>query len=124
MDLKVSCFLLFLIHFVLSEHDILGSKCSSTQSWSDDLEKCMDCANCVMKPFNDFCKSCKDGPSVVQTMPVWQIVTLATVTSVILICVITLAVFLAKRKKQAKYATPIEETGGNEHDLLHGRGTA
>ncbi|CAM4678352.1 unnamed protein product, partial [Lepidochelys kempii] len=40
-----------------------GASCPGGQSWSPDLDKCMDCTICLRRTKNDFCATCGEPQS-------------------------------------------------------------
>ncbi|XP_023413240.1 tumor necrosis factor receptor superfamily member 12A isoform X1 [Loxodonta africana] len=39
-----------------------AAPCPRGTSWSSDLDKCMDCASCPVRPRSDFCLGCATAP--------------------------------------------------------------
>uniref|UniRef100_A0A6J0U445 Tumor necrosis factor receptor superfamily member 12A n=1 Tax=Pogona vitticeps TaxID=103695 RepID=A0A6J0U445_9SAUR len=93
--------------------------CPGGQSWSPDLEKCMDCAVCRLQNKNDFCSSCGD-PQPPDTFKIWLVVGVSLGTF-FLLGIISGIIIYARCRRREKFTTPIEETGGHsaQESLIH-----
>ncbi|KAJ7314084.1 hypothetical protein JRQ81_006018 [Phrynocephalus forsythii] len=93
--------------------------CPGGQSWSPDLEKCMDCTVCRHQNKNDFCSSC-GNPQPPDTLNAWLLVGVP-VGTVILLIIIGGIIIYARCRRREKFTTPIEETGGHsaQESLIH-----
>ncbi|KAK1344739.1 hypothetical protein QTO34_013437 [Cnephaeus nilssonii] len=84
--------------------------CSRGSSWSEDLDKCMNCESCPALPQSDFCRGCESGELTL----LWAVVAhLGGALSLTLVLGL-LSGFLVWRRcrRREKFTTPIEETGG------------
>ncbi|XP_061444779.1 tumor necrosis factor receptor superfamily member 12A [Rhineura floridana] len=93
--------------------------CPGGQSWSPDLEKCMDCSVCQHQNKNDFCSTCGD-PQPPDTFNMWLLVG-ASLGAVVLAGFIGGIITYARCRRREKFTTPIEETGGHsaQESLIH-----
>ncbi|XP_007432277.1 tumor necrosis factor receptor superfamily member 12A [Python bivittatus] len=93
--------------------------CPGGQSWSSDLEKCMDCSVCQHQNKNDFCSTCGD-PQPTNTLNLWLLVG-ASLGAVFLASIIGGIIIYARCRRREKFTTPIEETGGHsaQESLIH-----
>uniref|UniRef100_A0A8D2J2Y1 Tumor necrosis factor receptor superfamily member 12A n=1 Tax=Varanus komodoensis TaxID=61221 RepID=A0A8D2J2Y1_VARKO len=79
--------------------------CPGGQSWSPDLEKCMDCSVCQRQNKNDFCSTCEWLASKLYP-PLG-----ASLGAVVLAGIIGGIIIYARCRRREKFTTPIEETG-------------
>ncbi|CAI5790958.1 Hypothetical predicted protein [Podarcis lilfordi] len=104
---------------IASGEPVPASVCSGGQSWSPDLEKCMDCSVCQRQNKNDFCTTCGD-PQLPDNFNMWLMVgaSLGALTLAVLIGGI---IIYARCRRREKFTTPIEETGGHsaQESLIH-----
>ncbi|KAF7238738.1 Tumor necrosis factor receptor superfamily member 12A [Varanus komodoensis] len=98
---------------------IPATVCPGGQSWSPDLEKCMDCSVCQRQNKNDFCSTCGD-PQLPDTFNMWLLVG-ASLGAVVLAGIIGGIIIYARCRRREKFTTPIEETGGHsaQESLIH-----
>uniref|UniRef100_A0A8C5RHT3 Tumor necrosis factor receptor superfamily member 12A n=1 Tax=Laticauda laticaudata TaxID=8630 RepID=A0A8C5RHT3_LATLA len=111
---------LFFLSFSLSlPSSFLETNCPGGQSWSPDLEKCMDCSVCQRQNKNDFCSTCGD-PQPTNTFNLWVLVG-ASLGAVLLASIIAGTIIYARCRRREKFTTPIEETGGHsaQESLIH-----
>uniref|UniRef100_R4GAD6 TNF receptor superfamily member 12A n=1 Tax=Anolis carolinensis TaxID=28377 RepID=R4GAD6_ANOCA len=96
-----------------------ATACPGGQSWSPDLEKCMDCAVCRFQNMNDFCSSCGD-PQPPDTFNLWLFVGVP-LAAVFLLSLTVGIITYARCRRREKFTTPIEETGGHsaQESLIH-----
>ncbi|XP_050808402.1 tumor necrosis factor receptor superfamily member 12A [Gopherus flavomarginatus] len=87
-----------------------GPSCPGGQSWSPDLDKCMDCTICLHRTKNDFCATC--GEPQPQDSRLWLAVG-GTMGGVAVLGLVGGALLWARCRKREKFTTPIEETGGH-----------
>uniref|UniRef100_A0A8C5RJH7 Uncharacterized protein n=1 Tax=Laticauda laticaudata TaxID=8630 RepID=A0A8C5RJH7_LATLA len=92
------------------------TNCPGGQSWSPDLEKCMDCSVCQRQNKNDFC----GDPQPTNTFNLWVLVG-ASLGAVLLASIIAGTIIYARCRRREKFTTPIEETGGHsaQESLIH-----
>ncbi|KAM3821219.1 tumor necrosis factor receptor superfamily member 12A [Vipera latastei] len=98
---------------------IAETSCPGDQSWSPDLEKCMDCSVCQHQNKNDFCSTCGD-PQPTNGLNLWVLVG-ASLGAVFLASIIAGTIIYARCRRREKFTTPIEETGGHsaQESLIH-----
>uniref|UniRef100_A0A670YL23 TNF receptor superfamily member 12A n=1 Tax=Pseudonaja textilis TaxID=8673 RepID=A0A670YL23_PSETE len=95
------------------------TNCPGGQSWSPDLEKCMDCSVCQRQNKNDFCSTCGD-PQPINSFNLWVLIG-ASLGAVLLASIIAGTIIYARCRRREKFTTPIEETGGHsaQESLIH-----
>ncbi|ETE71826.1 Tumor necrosis factor receptor superfamily member 12A, partial [Ophiophagus hannah] len=81
---------------------IAETNCPGGQSWSPDLEKCMDCSVCQRQNKNDFCSTCGD-PQPTNTFN-WVLVG-ASLGAVLLASIITGTIIYARCRRREKFTT-------------------
>uniref|UniRef100_A0A8C5RJI8 Tumor necrosis factor receptor superfamily member 12A n=1 Tax=Laticauda laticaudata TaxID=8630 RepID=A0A8C5RJI8_LATLA len=106
-------------HVLLFLTLVSETNCPGGQSWSPDLEKCMDCSVCQRQNKNDFCSTCGD-PQPTNTFNLWVLVG-ASLGAVLLASIIAGTIIYARCRRREKFTTPIEETGGHsaQESLIH-----
>ncbi|CAM5117574.1 unnamed protein product [Eretmochelys imbricata] len=88
-----------------------GTSCPGGQSWSPDLDKCMDCTICLRRTKNDFCGTCGEPQS--QGRPAVAGRGGALWGESLCLAWWGGALVWAHCRKREKFTTPIEETGGH-----------
>ncbi|XP_060636223.2 tumor necrosis factor receptor superfamily member 12A [Anolis sagrei] len=98
---------------------LTATACPGGQSWSLDLEKCMDCAVCRFQNMNDFCSSCRD-PQPPDTFNLWLFVGVPLAAVFLMSLIVGIVTYVRCRRRE-KFTTPIEETGGHsaQESLIH-----
>ncbi|KAH0626387.1 hypothetical protein JD844_001334 [Phrynosoma platyrhinos] len=76
-----------------------ATPCPEGQSWSLDLDKCMDCSVCRLQNKNDFCSSCKDP----QPQDKFWIVVGAISGAVIMVCLVAGVVIYVRCRRREKF---------------------
>uniref|UniRef100_A0A8D0B5R4 Tumor necrosis factor receptor superfamily member 12A n=1 Tax=Salvator merianae TaxID=96440 RepID=A0A8D0B5R4_SALMN len=111
-------FLSLLLRAVCGE-PIPATVCPGGQSWSLDLEKCMDCAVCQRQDKNDFCSTCGD-PQSPDPLNMWLLIGVP-LGAVVLVGFVGAVITYTRCRRREKFTTPIEETGGHsaQESLIH-----
>ncbi|KAM8962479.1 tumor necrosis factor receptor superfamily member 12A [Pelodytes ibericus] len=97
-----------------------GLSCPPRQSWSSDLDRCMECSLCETSGKSDFCQTCESSFKE-RDFP-WLLVGGLSALGFTLLCVIVIVtVLLTRCRRKNKFTTPIEETGAHsaEELLIH-----
>uniref|UniRef100_A0A8C4YBJ2 Tumor necrosis factor receptor superfamily member 12A n=1 Tax=Gopherus evgoodei TaxID=1825980 RepID=A0A8C4YBJ2_9SAUR len=79
-----------------------GPSCPGGQSWSPDLDKCMDCTICLHRTKNDFCATC--GEPQPQDSRLWLAVG-GTVGGVAVLGLVGGALLWARCRKREKFTS-------------------
>ncbi|XP_062041336.1 tumor necrosis factor receptor superfamily member 12A-like [Lepus europaeus] len=84
--------------------------CARGSSWSVELDKCIVCAACPVRPHSDFCLVCAAAPP----SPFWLLwPILGGVLSLVLLLGLLSAFLVWRRyRRREKFTIPIEETSG------------